>query len=1611
MAAYEKLQYSTEEYQKREINFNQHHLTSAFLLTKDFYMASGLSIVIDTRNAELNIKNLNQALERLETQGNSVANMMRNLGGANPFAGLNAAVNITKAEFNALATSANLVKSNVKEMGDSLVYAKTTLTGAATAATTFQAAMRGVGNSLNTAQAAMARFNQSGQSIASVLNTMNGASGSNGVNNLNNAIKQLNPNVAALNAEFKAINTTLNSFTTATNKADAAALRLNTTLTATRTNLTGLATANAAVNASIGNLGNVLNNLQTRLAGLGTTLNGLNANLRNLPPLNNAAASSANNAAASTSLFQRNAQGLEATLMRLQSLMMGGIFGMAALSVLKTADEMQNLDNQVRIVTKSTEERLAVERQIHEIANRNYSDLVATTNIYHRNALAMASMGASQKDVLRFTDNMSLAMRTSGRTITEQNSALYQWSQAMGAGKLQGQEFRIIALAVPSLLKYIAAEMGVTVGQLKKLGAEGKIVPEVMVSALEKARPELEKLASQMPMTMSQAFSQVKNEYKLFVDDILNGTGGLGQGIASVLKTIGTNFGTFANIIGGVAAVSLAKYAAGMASAAIASSGFNAANLTVIGTTAIANASMRTLSVFLTGVSVASRAAAIAQGALNLVTTPLSVTFARASASISAAATALTRWSTYSGVAAAASTRLGAATVLATGAFARCAAILNAHPLMFLATVLFGVVASTEGVEGAMKSLGDAIGVVGYVLSDFIKAGVQGFGYLLNAAGGFVAGMVNGTKDGANKGTANLGVFFENTRGGFVGILQGVSRMVDAAIITITSTFTVAVRKLENFVIGVKNAYNNIQGFFGMENKQTGYVDSSLSTALGENYDKLGGSLTESLINNGIAQQDYQKQAKASAEANADLTKTIDPQLAAMNKQQKAAEAAAEAQKKKTKADKEAAKAQRELLNGARLVGVSGNTGRSTGAHLDIRVSGGGRRLTDAELARFQAGGKNLSAYTKTSEYGSRVHPVTGKRHTHGGIDFAMPVGTPITTKVAIKDIKSFYDSKGGGYVQRILFADGLSVDLLHQSPKAQGIKGGASTGIAKLDGMMSKLDNAYDRQAEKAAREREQLEQKRLDIRQKYGTKEKQLEAQLTEDIKKIKEAKLPQAEETAAIKQATANVKRELKNYQTSLVEEASQSMEFSLTTTQQLINERRKANEKAMNDPELSKPENVKYLQQRLDSIKAEFDYKDEVNRVSLAKQRNELTAYQKDERQMIVDNWDSQIDEARLKFDELSDIRIETLKAQKDRALEIFDLEQSQKLLDLQKFNMADIAYFEQTLRIKNDLVDKSNATQAMKDAQKAANNYQNRKDVLGVFKNQPENLDRPMFFGKGAEGQYQEAMYNAAETIRVYSESYATLEQMGLTHSQVMTDLQTAYSEKVRQDNEAIMASERAVAEERFGIMSQVLGMADTVWSSMTDMVKKSFGEQSAAARAMFFVQKGIAAAQAIINTEVAATKAMAEGGFIMGIPMSTAIRTLGYASAGIIAGQGIAGLFGKGFSTGGYTGNMGVNDIAGVVHGKEYVVNARNTVKYRDTLEQMNRGTYKEGSGVNVNIINNAGVPVQQTQDSNGDIRVIIGEELAKQLPQHVNDEYSDFNQHLKRKYHIQRRL
>lgn len=97
-------------------------------------------------------------------------------------------------------------------------------------------------------------------------------------------------------------------------------------------------------------------------------------------------------------------------------------------------------------------------------------------------------------------------------------------------------------------------------------------------------------------------------------------------------------------------------------------------------------------------------------------------------------------------------------------------------------------------------------------------------------------------------------------------------------------------------------------------------------------------------------------------------------------------------------------------------------------------------------------------------------------------------------------------------------------------------------------------------------------------------------------------------------------------------------------------------------------------------------------------------------------------------------------------------------------------------------------------------------------------------------------------------------------------------------------------------DNQLSMYGSLLSQAGTVWGSMTQMVKDAAGEGSAAYKAMFLAQQAIAIGQAIINTELGATRALAEGGMIMGVPAATMVRAMGYASVGLIASQTIAGM-------------------------------------------------------------------------------------------------------------------
>lgn len=149
-------------------------------------------------------------------------------------------------------------------------------------------------------------------------------------------------------------------------------------------------------------------------------------------------------------------------------------------------------------------------------------------------------------------------------------------------------------------------------------------------------------------------------------------------------------------------------------------------------------------------------------------------------------------------------------------------------------------------------------------------------------------------------------------------------------------------------------------------------------------------------------------------------------------------------------------------------------------------------------------------------------------------------------------------------------------------------------------------------------------------------------------------------------------------------------------------------------------------------------------------------------------------------------------------------------------------------------------------------------------------------------------------------------------------------------------------------ESQLSMYGSILSMTSGVFNELTGMVQDYAGENSKSYKTMFAIQKAMAIAQGIVSTELAATQVMADPTALTLAQKQLyagIIRATGYASVGIIAGQMLAGPQGQGYKNGGYTGNYGVNDVAGVVHGQEYVMDAKTTNRVgTDTLDAIRSG-------------------------------------------------------------------
>lgn len=219
-----------------------------------------------------------------------------------------------------------------------------------------------------------------------------------------------------------------------------------------------------------------------------------------------------------------------------------GALGALALTrtLIGLSDTFTNLQNRIRVVTKNEDELVAVTERLFAIANETRGSFEGTTEVYARLAGSAKDLGVSQEEILQVTKSLNQAVILSGAGAQEANAALIQFSQGIASGALRGDELRSVLEQVPVIADVIADRLGVTRGELRKLGQDGKITAETIFSAFANARKELEERFGETVPTIGQAFQVLKNNVTRVFGEFTTSSGA-SQTFAETLLLIANN--------------------------------------------------------------------------------------------------------------------------------------------------------------------------------------------------------------------------------------------------------------------------------------------------------------------------------------------------------------------------------------------------------------------------------------------------------------------------------------------------------------------------------------------------------------------------------------------------------------------------------------------------------------------------------------------------------------------------------------------------------------------------------------------------------------------------------------------------------------------------------------------------------------------------------------------------------------------------------------------------------------------------------------------------------------------------------------------------------------
>ena len=234
----------------------------------------------------------------------------------------------------------------------------------------------------------------------------------------------------------------------------------------------------------------------------------------------------------------------------------------AALSVKQIseyADAWATVNNKLANSLRPNEQLADVTERVFNITQQTRSSLDATASLYARLERATRQYGTSADDLAKLTTIINQGFVVSGATAQEAENAIIQLSQGLASGALRGEEFNSVNEQGNRLIVALADSMGVSIGEMRNMAAQGKLTTDVVVNGLLSQGAVIGKEFANTTTTISQALQVAGNNVTKFFGE--NSTVKTGAAIFNdAVVTASENIGVLSAALTAAAAIMGSRY-------------------------------------------------------------------------------------------------------------------------------------------------------------------------------------------------------------------------------------------------------------------------------------------------------------------------------------------------------------------------------------------------------------------------------------------------------------------------------------------------------------------------------------------------------------------------------------------------------------------------------------------------------------------------------------------------------------------------------------------------------------------------------------------------------------------------------------------------------------------------------------------------------------------------------------------------------------------------------------------------------------------------------------------------------------------------------------------